>query len=125
MFSLCAIADTTLSRDGEGLKHSGFAFSTIRSKSLGLKGNTFACFSTLSRMSWEIKVVATTTTDNAMLPFLMYYNNDSSVLYPVTNAFSQWQNAPISKSPTITHVCLKGYSTATIAVPKTAFMVAQ
>jgi len=120
-----AMADTTLSRDGDGLKHTGYAFNTIRSKSLGAKGNTFACFSTLLHMSWEIKVVATATTDNTTLPFLMYYNNDSSVLYPVTTSFAQWQNAPTSKSPTVVKVCLRGYSTATTPVAKTAFGVFQ
>jgi hypothetical protein len=121
LFTVPAFADTTQSRDGDGQKIQGKAYGSIRSKSLGTKGNTFACFSTLNKTSWQIKVVATTTTDNAMLPFLFYYNSDSSVTYPITGSFEQWQNAPTSKSPTISRVCLKGYSTATTPVPKSAF----
>ena len=125
LFAVPAMADTTQSRDGDGQKIQGAAFGAMRSVSLGAKGNSFACFSTASRMSWEIKVVATALTDGAMLPFLMSYNGSTSVVYPVTTSFFQWQNAPTSKSPTITKVCLRGYSTATTPVAKSAYFIGQ
>lgn len=123
--AVCAMADTTQSRDGDGQKIQGAAFSSIRSKSLGTKGNGFVCFSTATRMSWEIKVVATALTDITPLPFLMSFNGSNSVIYPVSDKFFQWQNAPTSKSPTITSVCLRGYSTATTPVAKSAYFIGQ
>lgn len=120
-----AFADTSQSRDGEGNKIQGAAFGFVKSKSLGTKGNTFTCFTTSSLMSWEVKVVATTTTDNAVLPYLMAYNVTTGTTYPLTKEFFQWQNSPTSKSPTVLKVCLKGYSTATTPVPKTAYLIGQ
>lgn len=125
LFSAIAFADTTQSRDGDGNKIQGAAFGFVKSKSLGTKGNTFTCWTTSSLMSWEVRVVATTTTDNAMLPFLMYHNSSSTTPYPITDKFFQWQNSPVSKSPTILKVCLKGYSTATTPVPKTGYLIGQ
>lgn len=125
LFSAIAFADTTQSRDGDGNKIQGGAFGFVKSKSLGIKGNTFTCFTTASLMSWEVKVVATTTTDSAMLPFLMYYNASSTTPYPITDKFFQWQNAPTSKSPTVGKVCLVGYSSVGSRVAKTAYLIGQ
>lgn len=121
LFSAMAMADTTLSRDGDGLKHSGHAFGSVQSKLIGT-GTGFVCFTTLNKMSWEVKVSATVPTDSSTLPFLMTLNTTTSASYPLTIAFAQFQNAPTSKSPTVSKVCLRGYSTS---VSKTAFMVSQ
>ena len=56
LFSAMAMADTTQSRDGDGQKIQGAAFGYIQSKSLGTKGNTWACFSTATRVSLEVKL---------------------------------------------------------------------
>lgn len=108
-WALDAKADTTLSHDGEGLKIQGASFGTIRSASLGTKG--FHCYSTASRIAWEVKVTAP---DGSALGFKMFYNGVESVTYPVSDKFFQFQNSPISKTPTITSVCQRAYSSATI-----------
>lgn len=113
-------ADTTLSRDGNGQNIQGAAFGSIKSKSLGTKG--FACFSTTSKLSWEVKVSASTLTDSAALAFKYFINGSETEVYPMTDKFFQWQNAPTSKSPTITKACLRCYSSAT---EKTAYGIFQ
>jgi len=112
LFSGIAFADTTLTRDGEGMKISAPAFATIRSTSIGTKG--FACFSTATKIAWELKVVATATTSGAGVGFKMFYNGLETALYDIDDKFFQFQNAPVSKTPNITKVCARGYSTATI-----------
>lgn len=115
-----AIADTTQSRDGDGQKIQGPAFGYIQSKSLGTKG--FACFSTSTRVSWELRASATTLTDSTTVPF-KYFTNDSEIaVYPVTDKFFTWQNSPTSKSPTVTKACMRAYSSATL---KTAYGIFQ
>lgn len=120
LFSDMAMADTTQSRDGDGQKIQGAAYGTIRSASVGTKG--FKCFSTASRMSWEVKVTATASTDGAALGGKLFYNEVETVTYPTSAAFFQWNNAPTSKSPTITKVCLRAYSSN---VQKTANFIGQ
>lgn len=112
LFTFSANADTTLSRDGEGAKVQGAAFGTLRSASIGTKG--FKCFSTVSRSSWTLKVVSASTTDGAGLGFKMFYNGIESAVFDVNDDFFQFQNAPTSKSPTLTSVCMRGYSTPTL-----------
>lgn len=110
-FASVAFADTTQSRDGDGQKMQGGAFGAIRSKSVGTKG--FACFSTLNRIAWNVKVAATISTDGSGLGFKMFYNGNESITFPISDSFAQYQNAPVSKSPTISSVCLRAYSSAT------------
>lgn len=120
LFSCIAFADTTMSRDGDGQKIQGPAYGVINSVAVG--GGGYHCFATTSKIAWEVKVVASTTTDGANLPFKMFYNGDESNVYPVTDKFYQWQNSPTSKTPTISSVCLRPYSSATL---KTAVGVFQ
>ena len=120
LFSAMAMADTTQSRDGDGQKIQGAAYGSIRSASIGTK--SFKCFSTASRMSWEVKVTATASTDGAIIGAKYFLNGDESVVYPVSSAFFSWQNAPTSKSPTVTKVCLRAYSSN---VQKTANFIGQ
>lgn len=108
-----AFADTTQSRDGEGQKIQGASFGSIRSSSIGTKG--FKCWSTATKIAWEVKV--TSGTDATLIGFKYFINNDESVTYPVSDKFFQWQNAPTSKVPTVTKACIRGYSSA---VNKTA-----
>jgi len=115
-----ALADTTQSRDGDGNKIQGAAFGAIKSASIGTKG--FKCWSTSSYISWEVKAAATASTSGAGVGFKMFYNGTETTTYPVSDAFFQWQNAPTSRTPTVTKVCLRGYSTAT---EKTAYGVFQ
>lgn len=124
-FGLCvfastyvAFADTTLSRDGEGQKIQGASYVTFRSASIGTKG--FKCFSTVSRVAWELKT--TNGTDATSLSFKYFFNGDESISYPVSTAFAQWQNSPTSKSPTVTKACVRAYSSA---VQKTAHGIFQ
>lgn len=114
-FALPAMADTTMSRDAEGTKVQGASFATIRTASVGTKG--FKCFSTATKLAWEVKVVSTATTDGAPLGFKLFYNGSESTTYPVSTAFMQWNNSPAAMTRTITSVCLRAYSSAT---PKTA-----
>ena len=111
LFTATAFADTTQSRDGDGQKIQGAAYGYIQSKSLGTKG--FACFSTASRMAWELRASATTLTDSTMLPFKYFINGSETKVYPVTTAFFTWQNSPTSKSPTVTKACMRAYSSQT------------
>lgn len=111
-FVLFANADTTQSRDGDGQKIQGPAFGSIRYADIGTKG--FKCFSTASKMSWEVKITSAASTDASSLGFKYFLNGDESVTYPVSDKFFQWQNAPVSKSPTISKVCLRPYSSATL-----------
>jgi hypothetical protein len=111
-----ALADTTLSRDGEGLKIQGGAFATLRSTSVGTKG--FACFSTLTKTSWEIKVADATGT---ISPFKMFYNGIEFNSFPVTDRFFQFQNAPSTKSPTLSKVCLRAYSSQSVKIAHGVF----
>lgn len=120
LLAVPAMADTTQSRDGDGQKIQGPAFGYIQSKSLGTKG--FVCFSTASRMSWELRASATTLTDSSAIPFKYFINGDETKVYPITDKFFQWQNAPTSKSPTVTKACMRSYSSATA---KTAYGVFQ
>lgn len=113
-----AFADTTQSRDGEGQKIQGASFGSIRSASIGTKG--FKCFSTASKIAWEFKV--TSGTDSTLIGYKYFYNNDESVTFPISDKMFQWQNAPTSKSPTITKACIRGYSSA---VSKTAHGIFQ
>lgn len=110
-FSVPCFADTTQSRDGDGQKMQGGAFSTIRSDSIGTKG--FKCYSTLNRLAWMVKVTTTASTDGVGVGFKMFYNANEAVTFPMSDSFAQWMNSPVSKSPTITSVCLRGYSSAT------------
>lgn len=119
-FALPAMADTTMSRDAEGAKIQGASYTTIRTASIGTKG--FKCFSTATKLAWEVKAVATATTDGAGVGFKLFYNGSESIAYPVSAAFMQWNNSPVAQTRTITSVCLRGYSTATA---KTAFGVFQ
>lgn len=118
LLATSAFADTTQSRDGDGQKIQGPSYGSLRSASIGTKG--FKCFSTTSRMSWEVKV--TNGTDATAISFKYFINGDESVSYPVSSAFFQWQNAPTSKSPTVTKACIRAYSSATA---KTAFGILQ
>lgn len=111
VFATSAFADTTQSRDGEGQKIQGAAYGAIRSASIGTKG--FKCFSTTSRMAWEVNVTATAGTDAATLAYKYFINGDETVTYPMAKAFFQWQNAPTSKSPNVTKACVRKYSSAT------------
>lgn len=120
LFSAIAFADTTQSRDGDGQKIQGAAFGSIRSASIGTK--SFKCFSTASRMSWEIKVTATASTDGVALGSKMFYNESETLTYPLSGSFFQWNNSPTSRSPTLSKVCLRGYSSAT---QKTANFIGQ
>lgn len=120
LFSAMAMADTTQSRDGDGQKIQGAAYGSIQSKSLGTKG--FVCFSTATKMSWELKVSATTLTDSSAIAFKYFINSDETKVYPVTDKFFSWQNAPTSKSPTVTKACLRIYSSSVL---KTAYGVFQ
>lgn len=112
LLPLAALADTSQSRDGEGNKIQGAAYNAIRSISLGTKG--FGCMSTVNRIAWEVKVVGTATTDGVALGSKLFYNEVETVTYPLSGAFFQWQNAPVSKSPVILKVCQRAYSSATL-----------
>lgn len=116
------LADTSLSRDGEGTKISGWAPAVVKTASIGTKG--FKCFSTVSRIGWEVKVTETDTTDAAMIPFKysVIVSATETAGYPVSTAFFQWMNSPLSRVPTITKVCLRSYSSAT---EKTAYGIFQ
>lgn len=119
LFSLLAsiaMADTTLSRDGDGLKVQGAAYGSIRSASVGTKG--FKCFSTLTKSAWEVKIV---DSSGNSLPAKYFYNGNESVDYPFTTAFFQFQNSPVSQSPTISKACMRKYSTATEGTAKGIF----
>jgi hypothetical protein len=120
LFAVPVLADTTQSRDGDGQKIQGMSFGTVQSKLIGT-GTGFVCFTTVSKMSWQVKIAATVPTNSATLPFMVALNSTANAAYPVTDKFEQWQNAPTSKSPTVLKVCLRGYS----SVSKTAFMVSQ
>ena len=104
-----AFADTTQSRDGEGQKIQGASFGSIRSVSIGTKG--YKCWSTATKLSWELKV--TNGTDAAAIGYKYFINNDETVYYPVSDKFFQWQNAPTSKVPTVIKACIRGYSSST------------
>lgn len=106
-FLLKSFADTTLSHDNEGLKHSQPAYGLIRSATLGTKG--FKCFSTLTKISWEVKA---TLVDGNTVPFKYFLNENETLVYPVTDKFFQFQNSPISKTPTVSKVCLRAYSSS-------------
>jgi len=106
-----AISDSIQSKDFDGQKIQGGAFNTIRSASLGTKG--FKCFSTLGRLSWELRVVATSTTNGATIGFKMFYNGNESMTYPISDKFFQWMNSPVARYPNITSVCQRAYSSAT------------
>lgn len=112
VFALPAMADTTMSRDGEGAKIQGASYATIRTASIGTKG--FKCFSTLTKMAWELKTVATATTTGAGVGFKLFYNGNESVTYPVSDAFMQWNNSPAAQTRNITSVCQRAYSTQTL-----------
>ena len=112
VFSVPCFADTTLSRDGDGQKMQSGAFSVIISASLGTKG--FKCYSALGKISWWLKTTATATTDGSGVGFKMFYNGSETLTFPVSDMFGQWMNSPVSKAPTITSVCLRAYSTATL-----------
>lgn len=112
LLATSAFADTTQSRDGDGNKVQGPAYGTLRSASIGTKG--FKCFTTVSKMSWEVKVAATASTDGAGLGFKYFVNGDETTTYPVSDKFFQWQNSPTSKSPTVTKACVRAYSSATL-----------
>lgn len=120
IFTSTCFADTTLSRDGEGLKMHNAAYGSIRSLSVGTKG--FACFSTLNKIAWEVKLAATSSVDGAGVGFKMFYNENELTNFPVSGSFFQHQNSPVSKSPTINKVCLRAYSTSVL---KTAYGVFQ
>lgn len=111
LFATSAFADTTQSRDGDGQKIQGPSFGSIRSESIGTKG--FKCFSTASRMSWEVKLTSSST-DAASVGAKYFLNGNETAVYPISDKFFQWQNAPTSKAPTVTKACLRAYSSATL-----------
>jgi len=112
LFAVPAMADTEQSRDYGGQKVQGGAFGSIQSAAIGTKG--FKCFSTLNRVAWNVKVSDSVTTDGSGIGFKMFYNGNETVTFPVSDSFAQYMNSPVAKSPQITSVCLRAYSTNVI-----------
>lgn len=110
LFAVPATADTEQSRDYGGQKLQGGAFGAIRSEAIGTKG--FKCFSTVGRVAWNVKVSDSASTDGGGIGFKMFYNANEAVTFPIADSFAQYMNSPVAKSPQITSVCLRGYSTA-------------
>jgi hypothetical protein len=111
-FAATCFADTEQSRDYGGQKVQGGAYGSMRSANIGTKG--FKCFTTLNRVAWNIKVSDSATTDGSGIGFKMFYNGNENVTFPISDSFAQYMNSPVAKLPTITSVCLRGYSTSVI-----------